>query len=74
MAKTPTEKKYAEIVDSVVTNVIIWDGAAEYTSENEIVLIPTNSPAGIGWGYVNGSFIKPVEEVIPLEEITPTEA
>lgn len=49
---------YAVVLDGKVINVIVWDGVTEYAPD-EGELVPLTGNAGIGWGYVNGEFIKP---------------
>jgi hypothetical protein len=50
-------KTYAEIVDDKVVNVVLWDGVSHFNTGLEIVEIPEDSYAGIGWDYVDGEFI-----------------
>lgn len=49
---------YAVVLDGKVINVIVWDGVTEYAPDGG-ELVPLTGNAGIGWGYVNGEFIKP---------------
>ena len=58
---------YAIIKDSLVTNIVEWDGVSEYTVDGELVL--ADDSAWIGGTY-NGSFVaRPVEpEPEPTEE------
>ena len=53
-----TVKAYAHIVDKVVLNVSLWDGATEYTDTADLVEIPTGLPVGIGWRYIDGEWIE----------------
>ena len=46
--------KYAIIKDSLVTNIVEWDGSSEYTVDGE--LVQTDANAWIGGEY-NGSFV-----------------
>jgi hypothetical protein len=57
-------KHYAHIVDGVVVNVSVWDGVAKWEPVEDVVEIPANVPAGIGWDYVDGEFVdnRPVPE------------
>jgi hypothetical protein len=49
---------YAIVKDSLVTNLVEWDGSSEYPVDGE--LIQANANAWIGGAY-NGSFVaKPV--------------
>jgi len=53
--------KYAQIKDNIVINVIVWDGVSPYPSGD---LVPVNSYCQIGYSYINGEFIPPVEEIL----------
>ncbi len=50
-----------------VTNVIVWDGEAQYTPPEGTELIEVTGAAGPGWTYRDGEFIAP-EEDQPEEE------
>ena len=50
-------KTYAHIIDGKVVNVLIWDGEAPYTSDEELVMIPEGTTAGIDWDYIDGEFV-----------------
>jgi hypothetical protein len=51
--------KYAIVKDSLVTNLVEWDGVSEYTVDGELVEADTNAWIG---GEYNGSFVaRPVE-------------
>jgi hypothetical protein len=56
-------KQIAHIIDGKVVNVSLWDGVTEWEPVEQIVEIPENSFAGIGWDYVNKKFVdnRPVE-------------
>ena len=58
---------YAIIKDSLVTNIVEWDGSSEYTVDGELVQADANAYIG---GTYNGSFVaRPVEpEPEPTEE------
>jgi hypothetical protein len=50
--------KYAIVKNSLVTNLVEWDGSSEYAVDGELIQADAN--AWIGGGY-NGSFVaKPV--------------
>lgn len=50
---------YAIIKDSLVTNMVEWDGVAEYQVDGELVITDANAYIG---GTYNGSFVaRPVE-------------
>lgn len=64
-------KKMAHIVDGKVVDVSLWDGVTEWQPEDEVVEIPEDSYAGIGWDYDGKKFVdNRVNEfdVKPLEE------
>ena len=61
--------KYAIIKNSLVTNIVEWDGVVEYTVDGELVQADENAWIG---GEYNGSFVaRPVE---PTPEPTPEQA
>ena len=45
---------YAIIKNSLVTNMVEWDGVSEYTVDGELVEADTNAYIG---GEYNGSFV-----------------
>ena len=60
---------YAIIKNSLVTNIVEWDGSSEYTVDGELVQADANAYIG---GTYNGSFVaRPVE---PTPEPTPEQA
>tara|TARA_Y100000310_G_scaffold280899_1_gene300962 strand:- start:820 stop:1092 length:273 start_codon:yes stop_codon:yes gene_type:complete len=46
--------KYAIVKDSLVTNMVEWDGVSEYTVDGELVEADANAYIG---GEYNGSFV-----------------
>lgn len=54
--------RYA-VIDSqtnVVENVIVWDGVSPWTPPAGYYTAPIgDSGAGIGWSYINGTFVSP---------------
>ena len=46
--------KYAIVKNSLVTNIVEWDGESEYTVDGELVLADANAYIG---GAYNGSFV-----------------
>ena len=51
--------KYAIVKDSLVTNMVEWDGVSEYTVDGELIQADENAYIG---GEYNGSFVaRPVE-------------
>lgn len=51
--------KYAIVKDSLVANIVEWDGESEYTADGELIQADENAWIG---GEYNGSFVaRPVE-------------
>ena len=51
--------KYAIVKDSLVTNIVEWDGESEYQVDGELIQADENAWIG---GEYNGSFVaRPVE-------------
>jgi len=46
--------KYAIVKDSLVTNIVEWDGSSEYAVDGELVEADANAYIG---GTYNGSFV-----------------
>ena len=59
--------KYAIVKDSLVTNIVEWDGVSEYTVDGELVRADANAWIG---GEYNGSFVAkpPAPPYEPTEE------
>lgn len=51
--------RYAQVIDSVVVNVVLWDGVTEYTVEGDLVYLDDNSPVSIGYLYDGSTFTDP---------------
>lgn len=51
------------IVDTTntVVNIIEWDGQASWRPPARHIAVPLTSGAGIGWSFVDGQFIPPIE-------------
>lgn len=52
--------RYAIVVDTVVENVVVWDGVticADITSD--AIRLPDGSPVSSGYSYDNGTFTPP---------------
>ena len=50
---------YAIVKDSLVTNIVEWDGSSEYQADGELIQADANAWIG---GEYNGSFVaRPVE-------------
>ena len=58
---------YAIVKDSLVTNIVEWDGVVEYTVDGELVEADANAWIG---GEYNGSFVAkpPAPPYEPTEE------
>ena len=54
--------KYAIVKDSLVTNIVEWDGECEYTADGELILADENARIG---GEYNGAFVLPDPEPEP---------
>ena len=46
--------KYAIVKDSLVTNIVEWDGESEYNADGELIQADANAWIG---GEYNGSFV-----------------
>jgi hypothetical protein len=53
---------YALVRNGKVVNVVVWDGESDYQPDGE--LVPLDGPGGIGWDYVDGTFVdnRPAED------------
>ena len=51
---------YAVIENNAVVNTVVWDGETPIEI-GELVEIPEGVAASIGWSYVDGQFIEPVQ-------------
>lgn len=58
-------KKYAEVKNHKVVNIILWDGVSPLPGSGSLRLIGDEDPVGIGWS-ANGTYVAPEE---PPEEI-----
>lgn len=52
--------RYAQIIETEVVNVIIWDGKTEFDLDGELIETET---ANVGWSYVDETFLPPPEEL-----------
>lgn len=59
---------YALLDNNIIVNVIVLTDESNYTPPEgcELIQIPANTAAGIGWTYTNGQFVAP-----PTPEPTP---
>jgi hypothetical protein len=61
-------KTFAEIKDSVVVNMSVWE--SETPQGEQFVDATGIDNVGIGWAYVDGQFIEPEQtDVIPVTEV-----
>jgi hypothetical protein len=61
-------KTFAEIKDSVVVNMSVWE--SETPQGDHFVDATGIDNVGIGWAYVDGQFIEPEKtNVIPVTEV-----
>ena len=54
--------RYAIIENKVVANIVLAD--AEYAQSQGWIAAPDN--VGIGWGYVDGEFVEPAPQPLPV--------
>jgi hypothetical protein len=56
-------KKYAQVLNQKVINVLLWDGKEVFDLEGELVELPIDSLAGIDWDYIDEEFLdnRPVQ-------------
>ncbi|VVE05479.1 hypothetical protein PMO31116_02324 [Pandoraea morbifera] len=54
-------QRYAVVLNGVVANVVMWDGASECEAFDLLQLIPIDDRAevGIGWGFDGNEFYAP---------------
>lgn len=46
-----------------VINTVLWDGVSLWEPPADCIVVPIiDSNAGIGWTYVDGQFIPPIQE------------
>lgn len=64
-------KKYAEVIDGKVTNIVMWNGEAEVAGSENFVEILDDVFVDLGMDYSKGKFVdnrpKPVEPQPPFE-------
>lgn len=58
---------YALIKNSVVDNIVIWDGEGDLFSAYQVVELSEDTIAGPGWTYDGKLFTAPVTEQTPEE-------
>ncbi|HBM8993520.1 TPA: hypothetical protein L0122_001056 [Citrobacter freundii] len=52
---------YAVVEDGQVTNLVAWDGEADWRPDEGAAVLVTGA-CGIGWLYAGESFIAPVDD------------
>jgi hypothetical protein len=55
--------RYAIVQDTLVVNVILWDGVTLYPNDG-LIELEEGSPVGIGWNLDNGEWVAPLEPEI----------
>jgi hypothetical protein len=60
-------KRQAQIVNSQVINVIIWDGDTNLDLEGELIELEEGSPVGVGYTYDGVSYTPPATTEEQLE-------
>ena len=53
--------RYAQIVDGIVVNVILWDGETDLGLDGELINVD-DTPCGPGWTYDGTTFTSPPVE------------
>jgi hypothetical protein len=65
------ERTWALVKDAIVENVIVWDGASDWSPPADCILVETTNidPApGPGWTYADGVFTTLEEPDEPEQE------
>ena len=62
---------FAIIEADAVVNIAVVEGETWPVEELVAVKVPDGLPVGIGWGYVGGQFVAPVEPPAPVAPVTP---
>lgn len=63
--------RYAIVEDSLVTNIILWDGIEQYVPPDGAVLIAAPDDVTIGWTCPGGTWVAPEDsdpQPIPSDE------
>lgn len=63
-------KRYAIVEDGVVTNIVLWDGIAEWKHPGQAIdaSAKENEFIGVGWTYDGEAFKAPKHPPPPPEE------
>jgi hypothetical protein len=49
---------YAQVIDGIVVNVIVWDGTTPLALDGELINVD-DVPCGPGWSYDGNTFTEP---------------
>lgn len=60
--------RYAVIENSIVINLIEWDGESKYDVPSAVQLIPAADGADIGYIYNGTDFVSKMVDVVEKEE------
>lgn len=52
---------------NLVTNIILWDGESDFSVDDDVILVETDS-ASVGWSYENNNFTPPKVIDIPMSD------
>jgi hypothetical protein len=57
---------YAQVIDGIVVNVIVWEGTTPLGLDGELINVD-DIPCGPGWLYTDGVFVAPsCDSVVPV--------
>lgn len=56
--------------NNLVVNVTTWDGQSPWQPPKGHQAVELNAEAGIGWSYIDGQFVSPLEPEPTPEEVT----
>jgi hypothetical protein len=55
--------RYAQVIDGIVVNVIVWDGTTPLGLNGELINVD-DVPCGPGWLYTDGVFVAPSSDSV----------
>ncbi|WP_447867172.1 tail fiber assembly protein [Rahnella bonaserana] len=63
---------FAIVESAVVVNIVIWDGVAEWSPNpgQTAVEVKDGNEVGIGYSFIDGKFVAPVQPAPTQEELT----
>jgi hypothetical protein len=64
---------YAVVKNSVVENMVVWDGVTEYTPDGELVEVTSDTRIGGSWDGNVFTFVEPTPPEPTAEQIALTE-